>query len=138
MGKMTHSEQPVKLSPEDLYSKLYRIADHILKENNPCGFEVRADGVTTCVRTRKDPSYDQHRPGTLCCSGCKHLGPYGCTVESLGCKLAGCGEVAVFNAPIHNKAVVEGSLRLLVRVATEGGVSVWGWRQSKDEFFAHR
>lgn len=35
----------------------------------------------------------KHGIDFLCCTDCKHLGPYGCTVESLGCKVFCCEHI---------------------------------------------
>lgn len=53
-----------------LYSEYYEAAQRILSTHNPCAVK---DGK--CV------------DGAFCCSGCKHLGPQGCTVSALSCKV---------------------------------------------------
>lgn len=70
------------------YIRLYKQADEILRQpDNPCQIQLQ-DGVATCVASRAglEPN------GTLCCTGCKHLGEDGCTAMSLGCKLGWCVE----------------------------------------------
>ena len=90
MGKTTHPEQPVKLSPEDLYSKLYRIAGHILRETNPCQIQRAADGSVSCVDTREAVAKGYKANPGLCCGGCQHLTPTGCNAEALSCKVWHC------------------------------------------------
>lgn len=128
------NRRKVTLTPEEVYSKLWRIADHILRENNPCQIRKAKNGRVTCVRTRKNPKWDPD--GKLCCGGCKHLGPNGCTVESLGCKLGACyiGDPC-WPEGAPNKEVVEDSLRLLKAAAAQHGVNLY-IRQSKEEHFA--
>jgi len=68
------------------YLRLYKAADEILRQpNNPCDIR-KEDGITTCTASRA--GLMEH--GTLCCTGCKYLGPNGCTVQSLSCKLGWC------------------------------------------------
>lgn len=62
-----------------LYDELYAAGQRVLDRFNPCELTRGVDGVYTCVRGKPD-----------CCTGCKHLGPDGCTVEALGCKLGAC------------------------------------------------
>ena len=78
-----------KFTPKQ-YSQIYAEADAIIKERNPCGIRSEADGRVSCNRTRHDPHYERNGKSELCCTNCKHLGPQGCTVESLGCKLGAC------------------------------------------------
>jgi hypothetical protein len=69
------------------YIRLYKAADEILKQpDNPCQIQQSEDGAVSCVKSRE--GWVQHN--TLCCSGCRHLGPEGCTAMSLSCKLGWC------------------------------------------------
>lgn len=73
---------------EQKYDKLYDDADAIFNELNPCQFRKTEDGKVVCAGSKSIEKYvgkDQ-----TCCHGCKHLGPNGCTVKSLGCKLWTC------------------------------------------------
>jgi hypothetical protein len=66
------------------YIRLYKAADEILRQpDNPCNIQKREDGKFTCT-------YHPQGSDQLCCTGCTHLGPEGCTVMSLGCKLGWC------------------------------------------------
>lgn len=58
----------------EVYDQLYDLAARIL---------VRMDACSTC------PIGTSCKANTRswCCGGCKHLGPQGCTVKSLSCKL---------------------------------------------------
>ena len=62
-----------------LYDFLYEYADLLISKYNPCDTRVSRSGVATCVH-----NIDR------CCNSCKHLGPRGCTVRSLSCKLYIC------------------------------------------------
>src|SRR3990167_5749238 len=74
------------MNPQAHYIRLYKAADEVLRQpDNPC--QIRKEGENiTCVRSRA--GYEPHN--VLCCEGCEHLGPEGCTVMSLGCKLGWC------------------------------------------------
>ena|SRR3990167_3269596 len=104
----------------DLYSKFYRTAAAVLKSENPCNIQRDAAGTVTC------------RDGKPCCNGCKHLGPEGCTVEALGCKLWLCGS-ALKAHPAANK-----TLHIIQRAASAAGVSAYAYRTSKEEAFTPR
>ena len=81
------------------YDRLYDEGNAILKQHDPCQIRT-VDGVASCVRTRAQPSYENpNQEGQLCCGGCKHLGPNGCIVRSLGCKLSLCSYFS-FDAPV--------------------------------------
>ena len=58
------------------YSELYWIGQAIINEYRPCR---RKDGFPC-------------RYGTFCCTGCKYLGPNGCTVMAIWCKLSLCND----------------------------------------------
>src|SRR5689334_7683415 len=67
------------------YLRLWHEADKILKQpDNPCKIKPVDNGKFVCTGQGNWPSVQ------LCCSGCKHHGPTGCTVKSLGCKLGWC------------------------------------------------
>lgn len=76
---------------ERKFDELYAAAMAALKEFNPC--QIRG-GSCFSMRTRPD----QHKDAPFCCGGCKHLGPRGCTVESLYCRLWICG-------PLENRHI---------------------------------
>jgi hypothetical protein len=61
----------------EIHEKLYAEASRILEDTNPCQWK---DG--NCFA------------GTHgCCQGCKHLGPTGCTVKSLSCRVWLCAQL---------------------------------------------
>ena len=63
-----------------VYSELYDKANNLFKMHNPC--QISSDGKS-CAGS------DSNLDG-LCCVRCSYLGPNGCTVESLTCKLWTC------------------------------------------------
>jgi hypothetical protein len=65
---------------EKKFDELYAGANAVLKGHNPC--QIRGGA---CYSMRHFP--EQHKNEPFCCTGCKHLGPEGCTVESLYCRL---------------------------------------------------
>jgi hypothetical protein len=68
---------------EKKFDQLYAAAAEALKVHDPC--QVRGGA---CLSMREYPENHVNEP--FCCTGCKHLGPQGCTVESLHCKLWTC------------------------------------------------
>jgi hypothetical protein len=107
-------DKAVKLS--DLYSRFYQEGSRALKTHDPCKW-----------------SNGQCAAGTHgCCQGCKHLGPEGCTVEALACKLWLCYEVS--RRPENQAVVIE--LRTLRSAAAAAiGVPFLHVRASKEETF---
>lgn len=63
------------------YDRLYEKADRLFKKHNPCQF---IDGL--CIKNRKNGGVSNG----CCHESCDHLGPRGCTIKSLGCKLFTC------------------------------------------------
>ena len=102
---------------ETMYDQLYQAGQAVLARagtSNPC---LVANG-----RCAKGPL---ENGATWCCVGCVHLGPRGCTVEALACKLWLCG-VARSNQPslahqldILNDQAVEGGLQLMYRTSRQ-------------------
>ncbi len=87
------------------YDHFYERGTDLFKRYDPCKFK---DG--RCIKNRKGNRthrriYDQHwdlKDG--CCSiegDCKHLGPNGCKVKSLGCKLYFCHRDGRENERFH-------------------------------------
>lgn len=103
----------------DLYDKLYDEGQAILDRINPCELKRDDNGVYTCVMGKPD-----------CCTRCKYLGPDGCTVKALGCKLGACWVHKYPDTEKWQAAAVE--LKVLVRAAYEGGVHLFA-RQSKQD-----
>lgn len=61
------------------YLELWEMGKAVFDKLNPCKIVN-----STC----DNPNYGKDLG--LCCGGCRHLGPQGCTVQSLGCKLWTC------------------------------------------------
>src|SRR5690348_7716831 len=71
------------------YLRIYKKADEILKQpDNPCQIKMDAEGKVSCTASRS--GLREFNSPQLCCAGCKHLGPNGCTEEALWCKLGWC------------------------------------------------
>ena len=65
------------------YLQACRIMDMYNEKFNPCNICKLSDTLYKCN------GIFSKRKG-LCCEGCEHLGPKGCTTASLGCKLSFC------------------------------------------------
>ena len=76
---------------EKKFDQLYAEADKAMLHANPC--KVIAG---QCLSMREYPENHINEP--FCCTGCKHLGPTGCTVQSIHCRLWVC-------APIDNENI---------------------------------
>jgi hypothetical protein len=74
-----------RASLEKRFDRLYAQADQALAQHQPC----RIEGGS-CYSMRTDPARHRRMKMAFCCGGCQHLGPQGCTVESLHCKLFIC------------------------------------------------
>jgi hypothetical protein len=83
-GTMKHSKGFLEKKFDQLYSR----AAAALDKHDPCKVQNGA-----CFSMREYPENHVNEP--FCCTGCKHLKPSGCSVESLFCKLWVC-------APIDN------------------------------------
>lgn len=73
-----------KLKPRDraeVYDRLCILADKLLKKFSAC---------SSCPITAKCTLFRHKYSKSWCCGGCPHLGPSGCTVQALGCKLHLC------------------------------------------------
>jgi len=71
----------------ELYDRLYRMAGKVLAKRRPC------QKCAACVY------HGGIKSG--CCKGCPLLGPDGCTVQSLACKLWLCYESARDRLAVH-------------------------------------
>ncbi len=76
-------EDPIKFKAKCklAYEQACKVADDYVKKHDFCKIR-RVDGKLTCAA--EDDSKD------LCCTGCNHIGPDGCTVQSIGCKVCFC------------------------------------------------
>jgi hypothetical protein len=101
------------MTKPQLYSELYKLGEEVLKNNNPCKI-----------------SNGKCMAGDFCCQGCEHLGPQGCTVEALSCKLWLCSSAAC----TPDGARTMGQFRIIKGIAAEHGVPLY-LRQSKEETF---
>ena len=141
------------MTQEDIYSKLYRIAGHILRERNPCDFQevelldgtkqMRCVAQRTASERNRQISFADIKYGS-CCTTCKNLGPNGCTVESLDCRLYlcihHCGKPNM--SPEQNAAegypgtdyVAFISLGMLRRAADEAKMPPSMWRDKSKAF----
>ena len=120
-----------KLSPEELYSKLYRIAGHILRETNPCQIQKDAEGRVSCRDTRS-PLRAGGSTQTLCCGGCRHLSDKGCNAEALSCKLWACWTLK------REAPDVVSALQILNKAAQDARLPIIYIRLSKEEAFSHK
>lgn len=109
-----------------VYDELYTEAGEALKKHDPC--QIRQDdGVVTCRDIRKRGP--DGVPNTLCCGSCKHLGPNGCTVEALSCKVWLCS-TARSASPTCTKKLEA------IRSRAMGSGMYLGFRQSKEDLFS--
>lgn len=72
-----------RASLEKRFDRLWTRASQVLDRHQPC----RIEGGS-CYSMRAFPQ--RHKKMPFCCGGCAHLGPQGCTVQSLHCKLFIC------------------------------------------------
>jgi len=77
-----------------MYDFLYILGDALIKKHNPCGIQVFGPGSATCVQDLE-----------WCCRGCRYIGPNGCTVACLGCKLNLCETTRPANLEVYIKLV---------------------------------
>jgi len=69
------AKQTARRQLSAIFDDLYDRASAVVKKYNPCKVE---NG--TCMAGRKIET-------GLCCTGCRHLGPNGCTTKSLICRM---------------------------------------------------
>ena len=84
---MLKSEITIKL---ELYDSLYESATELHNSYNLCNIRTDGGNSGTLVTCHYCPYF--------CCEGCRHMGPQGCRVKSLSCKLWLC-EKALVKAP---------------------------------------
>lgn len=107
------------MSPDDrsrIYDQLYDEASDILARDNPC----QAD-CNSCADSRARKSTN-----AFCCHGCKHLGPQGCTVKALACRVWLCYHTQA----THPQTYI--ALKDVKRRAEDAGIYM-AWRGSKQE-----
>ncbi len=116
---------------EAVFDRLYAAADQAMRDHDPCA--VRGG---QCYSMREFP--ELHKSMPFCCGGCKHLGPEGCTVQSLHCRLWVCGPIDWAN--IHrvggrtHVSPLVAKLRRLTKIADRYGFRIW--RGTKEESIA--
>lgn len=103
---------------ESMYDELYAEGQAVLEKYNPCN--IQPDGSCTKM---------QYGASCYCCESCEHLGPTGCKVKSLACKLWLCHDARMANKEAVHK------LRLIERKARDSGVPM-EYRYSKQQNFA--
>jgi hypothetical protein len=113
---------------EKKFDRLYAAADQAMRDHDPCA--VRGG---QCYSMREYPELHKRMP--FCCGGCRYLGPQGCTVESLHCRLWVCGPLDWVHigrdgrkrtySPLLQK------LRRLTKIADHYGFRIW--RAPKEE-----
>lgn len=115
------------------YDRLYDEAARILREDDPCQIRRDPDGIVRCTSVRakmkmKSYAYMRTQQTQLCCTSCKHLGPEGCTVQSLCCKVWLCDGL--------RETDTAAKLRAVERKATVKGVPIGFFRTPKEVAFA--
>lgn len=113
---------------EAKFDALYAAADKAMTDHDPCAVRGGA-----CYSMREYP--ELHKKMPFCCGGCKHLGPQGCTVQSLHCRLWVCGPLDWANIGRDGKKRVYSplltKLRKLTALADHYGFRLW--RATKEE-----
>ncbi len=67
------------------YSRIYDEANKIFKKYNPCQFKGNE-----CNRNRYWNERQIHKEKNGCCYDCSSIGPKGCKIKSISCKLFTC------------------------------------------------
>lgn len=110
----------MKLKERDrsqVYDQLYALAAKVLTRMNACA---------TCPVSCKKDLFHHHYSKSWCCGGCPNLGPTGCTVQALGCKLWICPAEKRRQNPIWKSR-----LRKLAEIADHYGIHMA--RATKEE-----
>ena len=126
-----------KVALEAEYDRLYDAANAALAKHNPCQIQRDEAGHISCADTRRYSNETGYAGSpTLCCGGCQHLGPQGCTAKSLCCKLWLCNTARTngyYGDGPERPIVAE--LATLRRHGMALGVPVNGMRDTKEEAF---
>lgn len=119
------------MTQEEIYSKLYRIAQSILKRENPCQIRKAEDGVVSCRNTRQRHGFKSGGgpDPELCCGGCRNLSATGCTTDSLWCKTWTCSTLQ------REVPDVAEALRYIETASRRSNLPLY-IRTGKDESFA--
>lgn len=98
-----------------LYKALYHLAGNVFKKYDPCQIRPQQEGIV-CA------------DGNGCCGGCPHLGPKGCTVMSLGCRLWLCQKLQ------HTHPLVTAKINMIRALVSTFGLKT-GIRTTIDQDF---
>jgi hypothetical protein len=104
-----HRPIPIKSKKalSKLYDALYRRASDLFREYDPCKIRHMAGGEVSCI------AHSTRNLKTTCCCGyCKWLGPNGCRVKALYCKVWICSTLSGENPKLerqlrHLSAILE-------------------------------
>ena len=128
-----------RIALESEYDRIYDAANDALKRHNPCQIQRDEAGVVSCADTRRSA---QNKYGTpvekaqsLCCGGCQHLSPQGCTVKSLSCKLWLCTTIRGGFKHEATHPVLVAEIEALRKHGITVGVPM-GFRDRKEDVFA--
>lgn len=102
----------------EVYDRLVRLADKILAKYQPCG-----KCPVGCPTQRLSKAW--------CCGGCPKLGPQGCTVQALACKLWVCRNNMILIKPRGKDRECFARLDRLTRIARH--YEIYVGRASKEE-----
>lgn len=105
----------------EVYDRLCVLADRILSKHSVCA----TCPVGCAIKLPFGLSMTAPNTRSWCCSGCKHLGPNGCTVKALACKLWLCSKESDRSSKARRK------LDRLVRIAAQ--YNLLTFRGSREE-----
>ncbi len=91
-GGISRELKPKELN--ELYDRLYDIADRLIKKHNPCNIHTeRGVVLCNCHNLIKEARHEQKHGCFVCCNTCKYGGKHGCTVKNLSCKVFTCSQM---------------------------------------------
>ena len=144
----TSNALEIEMDKSTLYDEAFAKADEAFKRQNFCQIQRdEATGHMSCAHSR-NPSNPERiaPPGTpmspsgndwhalgwdysqhLCCGGCVHAGPTGCTVKALCCKLWTCRTLREQHPELRDE------LQVIRLDALRSGLPVYALRKSKEE-----
>lgn len=112
---------------EDTYDKIYKEADSLLKQYNPCQIK---DGYCAnkynLEHGLKDIQFE------LCCGGCKYHSITGCTTKALACKVGLCSQMRQKYPELTKK------LDALYTRGVSAGIPMYNIRMSKEEMLSKK
>jgi hypothetical protein len=128
-----HRPIPIKSKKalSKLYDALYRRASDLFREYDPCKIRHMAGGEVSCI------AHSTRNLKTTCCCGyCKWLGPNGCRVKALYCKVWICSTLSGENPKLerqlrHLSAIASRHDLLHVRASKKDSLErANNWRKS--------